>query len=356
MAVAAHQVKPLQLWAGRIGHAFLILASLVTGAAGWIFGGGTDHVIMAAILAAVFALCPWAVAYLLPFASIARQSGRPGVAAAMMVGVFIAGLMELRGELMIFAGKRAASSTEATLQKTRYEDARKAVEGLERDLAGWRKRLDEQAPYGTSESYSARIKEAEALAAREASAARKGCRQKCDEALKVAADLRAKQAIALDRETKTEPEILRLTAALDEARKTAATTKAGDSMTVAEAETLASLWTVSLNPSADAKRWADLMAGLFMAIFLLVVPTTLIYASKIDWDAPKQRHRRNGTIARLMAWLKGEPLPKEPDAPIAQSTPNVARETVNTTATVSKPQHMRLGDAAALVACMKAAA
>lgn len=46
----------------------------------------------------------------------------------------------------------------------------------------------------------------------------------------------------------------------------------------------------------------------------------------------------------------------EPDAPIAQPTPHVARETVNTTATVHRPEHMRLGDAAALMASMKATA
>jgi len=327
--IAQHQIKPLQLWAGRIGHFFLVLATLVCGAAGWVFGGGSSNVVMAAVLACIFGACPWAVAYLLPFASIAARSGYKGRAFAMIVGVIIAGGMELRGELMVFAGKRQASSTEATLQNARLDDVRKDVSRLEREFEEASKVLAEQRPYGASASYDAQIVEADGLATRESSKDRGGCKAKCDAARKAAAELRAKQAIAKDRETKTEPLVERLRTELSEAKAIAATTKAGDSMSVAESETLAALWTASLNPSADAKRWADLMSGLFMAVFLLVVPTTLIYASKMDWDAakPKRIMKPWEWLSRLRAWLKGETY-VAPAIPAGNSyTVNVADNT-----------------------------
>lgn len=311
--IASHQTKPLQMWAGRIGHFFLVLATLVCAVAGWVFGEGPsgtlEGIAMGVLMACGFGACPWAVAYLLPFVSVARNSGRPGAAVAALIGVIIAGGMELRGELMVFAGKRANSSNEATMQNARYDDARKAVSAIEKQLATAQAKLDEQTGAGTSASYEAQIKAADDLAAREGSKARSGCKQKCDEALKVAASLRARQAIASDRETNTEPLVARLTKELSDARAASAGTKVGRSLSVAESEMLASFWTMNLEPSKDSKMWADRGSGLFMAVFFLIVPTILVFMSKMDLDAPKKQRNRSTILANLSAWLKGEPAP-----------------------------------------------
>lgn len=319
MAVASHQIKPLQVWSGRLGHLFLVLASVVTGYAGWIWGNG--DIIKGVVFAAFMGLTPWAVAYLLPFVSVARASGRTGTAYVMAFGVFIAGAMEWRAEMMVFAGQRNTSAIQATLQNTRLDDARKSVSILERQLENAQATLEKQLPYGTSASYESQIKNADDLAARESSKERSGCKAKCDQAKAVAADLRAKQAIAKDRETKTEPEVARLTRELSDAKAISSETKAGDSMSVAESEVLAAFWSGKLQPGKDAMKWTDMVMGAFMAVFLLVIPTMLVYNSKTDWDAPKYRNR-NSMFARISAWMKGEKLetPEPVQAREAHST------------------------------------
>ena len=332
MAIAAEHTKTLQVWSGRIGHGFLVLASIITFYAGWIWGDG--NIVKSLVFGAFMGLCPWAVAYMLPFISIARQSGRSGTAAVMFFVVAIAGAMEWRAEMMVFAGQRQTSSVTATLQNTRFEDARKTVSTLEGQLKTAQVKLDEQTPYGPSASYQARIEAAEGLAARESSKDRKGCQKRCDEAKAIAADLRAKQAIALDRETNTKPEVDRLTKELADAKALAGSTKAGDSMSVAEAEVLAAFWTGNLKPGNDAMKWTDMLMGAFMAVFLLIVPTQLIYNSKIDWDAPKTR-RKSRMFANLMAWLRGDKIEPETVASNSANDPlhvtNNAGHTVNVT-------------------------
>jgi hypothetical protein len=284
-------VANLQSWSGRIGHGFLILATFVTGYAGWVWGG--DNVFKSILLMFVMGMVPAAVAYMLPFISIARQSGRPFTAITLSLALAVAAVMELRGELMVFAGHRQTSASDANLQKARLNDARNAVRDLENRLKVVQAKLEEQAPYGPSSSYDDRIKDAEDLAARESSAARKGCLKKCDDAKKAAADFRAKRAIALDREKNTEPAVESLTAELKAARETAGKTKAGDSMSEAEADIIASFFTMSLNPGEDARAWTDRLSGAFMALFLLIVPTTLIFTSKMDWTPRQRSARRN---------------------------------------------------------------
>lgn len=321
MAIASDKVKHLQLWSGRIGHAFLVLASAICAYGGWVWGDG--NIIKGLIFGLFMALTPWAVAYLLPFVSVAKAAGRPLAATSLACALVIAGLMEWRAEMMVFAGQRNTSAVTATHQQMRYEAAQSATKEIEAQLKVLQAKLAEQAPYGPSAAYASQIKDAEDLAQRESSKERSGCKAKCDAAKKVAADLRAKQAIALDREQNTEPEIKRLTKDLEEARQTASNTKPGDTMSGAESDLIAAFWTGKLKPGEDARKWTDLWLGAFMALFLLVIPTSLIYASQIDWS--ERPAKRPGLIAKIKAWMSGEKLPEGPV---------VARETVHAPATI----------------------
>lgn len=321
MAIALDKVKHLQLWSGRIGHAFLVLASAICAYGGWVWGDG--NIIKGLIFGLFMALTPWAVAYLLPFVSVAKAAGRPLAATSLACALIIAGMMEWRAEMMVFAGQRNTSTVTATHQQARYEDARNAIKDIESQLKVQQAKLAEQASYGPASAYDAQIADAEALAAREGSKERSGCKAKCDAAKKVAADLRAKQAIAFDREKNTEPEVKRLTEALEAARQVASNTKPGDTMSGAEADLIAAFWTGKLKPGEDARKWTDLWLGAFMALFLLVIPTSLIYASQIDWQ--EKPTKRGSFIAKIRAWLNGHKLPEEAV---------VARETVHASATI----------------------
>ncbi|MEQ1718111.1 MAG: hypothetical protein ABL907_19390 [Hyphomicrobium sp.] len=346
MAIAVGNKKLIQLVCTRMSFVVLTMCSVATGYAGIELADG--HYVKTPVFAVLMAIMPWAAAYMLPVITMAKDSGRPIAAVGLAVVFAGAVAAEWIGETMVFAGQRQTTTIKASMQDARYNNAAKSVAVLEKRLATAQAVLDQQAPYGASAAYTAQITEADGLAKREGSKDRGGCKRRCDDALKLAGDLRAHQAIALTRETKTEPEVASLTAELKEARATAGAATRGNSIAAASAGIMATISTLSLSPDGDSTQWANIWLGVFLATVLTVLGIGLSYAGVTDWDAPRGARRRS----KLLAWLKGEQSDDQP-------TPHVARETVNTPATIQplKPaiEYTRLGDAARILGSMKTA-
>jgi hypothetical protein len=160
-------------------------------------------------------------------------------------------------------------------------------------------------------------------------AARGGCKQRCLARTQERDEVASR--IAVLEETKgLDDRIKHATAKLEELRGKAATVEFKSSQTehmnAFLSKAVAFFGQGELQPDARTEEGTQLSANLAMALAGTGLPALCFFAAGL--------FRRKGD-----------------DDPA-----NVARETVNATATVSKPQHMRLGDAAALMASMKATA
>lgn len=326
MAIAASDRKAIQLSCKRLSHVVLAMCSLATGYAGLELADG--HPVKAVIFVTLMGLMPWSAARLLPSISMARAAGRP--VAAFGLSVVFAGALaaEWIGETMVFAGQRQTTSINASLQNARLDGARSKVRELEAKHKVLQAKLEEQAPHGPSAAYDSQIKDAETKMTLESSKQRGGCRSKCDEARALAANLRAKQAIAADREMNTEPQLRETIEALNEARLVADSTSAGNSIADASSGLFAMISTGSLNPHVDSKLWASVWLGMFFATVLSILGIGLYFAGVTDWDAPRVVRQRQPSrfrhfFGKLRAWLNGETYVPPPEAPVNSTVTNV---------------------------------
>ena len=236
-------------------------------------------------MAGAFVICTFGACFVPHEFTDALRSGRYGSAlfALLLAAFFIVG--EFAGEVMVMSAARGKTDQSAQVQNARYVALEKGMGSLEAQLKLAQEKLASQNEYGSAASYEAGIKEAEALAARESSKERNGCKKKCDEALAVAKDLRTKQAIAIDRETNTKPEVDRLTAKIEATRSELKTTNKGFSESGSQVALIQRV-VFGSNDEGQRSRTDDFFT-LFIAALFTIGSMGLTWAAKQNYEDRK---------------------------------------------------------------------
>jgi len=231
------------------------------------------------------------------------------------------------------AGIRGHDLAVTRVQNVKHKGAQDNVDELRSQIAFWNKR---RADLIQQNGWTASVT-ADALRARMASlnlaidqeAARGGCKQRCLARTQERDEVASR--IAVLEETKgLDDRIKHATAKVEELRGKAATVEFKSSQTehmnAFLSKAVAFFGQGELQPDARTEEGTQLSANLAMALAGTGLPALCFFAAGL--------FRRKDD----------------------ESTSSVARETANTTATVAKTEHMSLGDAAALMANMKATA
>lgn len=296
-----------------LGLTLAVCSAILTAQAGYEIHGTA--------MAIAFVICTFGACFVPHEFSEAWRAGRYGSAlfAGIIAALFMVG--EFAGELMVMSSARGKTDQSAQVQNARYDGLVKTSTNLQAQLDIAKEKLAKQSEYGASASYDARIKEAEELAQRESSKERSGCKKKCDDAKALAADLRAKQAIAIDRETNTKPDVDRLTAAVEKARIELKDTNKGFSDSKAQVDIIQRVFFGSNDNESQRSRTDDLFT-LFMAALLTLGSMGLTWAAKQNYEPrkpkPKASERPLLTLIKSTSDKIAGRDPVKPAAPAVQ--------------------------------------
>jgi hypothetical protein len=314
----------------------LVLSLLAIGCVGLFYGArmaykfglgmSHEHAVTLVLVALLAAL-------MFPAADLLRSKNWNGAAKTCNTVGAICLAMELVTHMGYTFGQRHDNVTKAMHQTVAYKEQASQLDERKRDLALWERRL---ADLTSQNGWSATVT-ADALRARlpalnlaiEQETARGGCKQRCLARTQERDEVAARIAV-LEERTELQKKIEATKRVLERQRDRVATTDLGNSAVVEQSAAFAKLYHMSLTPDADSIEWTKYLLGVLIALVTVMIAPAALKA------------------AFLIAGMAGF-------GSYASST-HVARETVNTTATVSKPEHMRLGDAAALMASMRATA
>ena len=215
----------------------------------------------------------------------------PGIAASI-VAVAVVGL-DITTSSSTLTVHRVADTTGASIQNTRYEDARKDVADLEAKVKLFESRMsDLKSANGWTGAKPAKAYAGEIAAmdlAIEQETARGGCKAKCLALTQRKAELEANQATAAEHE-RMQGMYNATVAALEKAR---AASK-GEAKAVSSVETqnlkLASIVTLNRKPGEDAVYWTDTWLGVAIGCVLTLA------ACFFNWVA-----HSNGSISNMIA-------------------------------------------------------
>lgn len=303
-------IGKLQIWVLRVGLAWLAVAVLMTGAAGWSFGSG--NVAKQFLFMLGFPLITIGAAIILPFIEHARDKGAYGMALMLIPAWLTCTVGEGFGHLMIVASQRDVSVQEATRQDVVYDNAQTSVREQETKLnllTQREKQLREANPFVTTvtaEGLRADIVVLDKQIALET--ARGGCKARCAEWMTKKSAVE-KQISAIDEFNKIPDQIEAAKRGADAARAELAKLKKGHSDARSQTKVTAKVLNVSLNPGETEQEQASLILELIFVAVFVIGPMTLIAIGVKDWDKVKQRRAAGlfrEAFARLRAWSRGE--------------------------------------------------
>ena len=268
-----------------------------------------------ALLAIVFAVLPDAAA---------QEWDKGGKASAITLGIVCIplGIVAYQSHLGYSAGVRVGDIQRTTVQNVKYDDARGNVEEARKTLTLFEGRLaalEKQngwAASATADSLRARLPALELAISQEA--ARGGCKQRCLDRTRERDEL-VERIKTLEAKADYTEKIEAAKRVIAAAREKAAGTKHVESAVVNQTNVAAQLWLTfqgreaadAINPDSVTQTFVNTgIAGANSLAFMLMAP--------VCWFVAGRNRRR-----------------KSDDEPeIAQPTPHVARETVNTPATI----------------------
>lgn len=287
--------------------AFMTMLFGLTLATNWFIG---------AFIAAALVVASIASAYVWIFV------GR-SVAARNWIGAAVAGVgglifttTDLTSNFGSVAWQRDSNVQQASVQNTKYEDSRAKVEENRANLSMWKAQL---AKLNEENAWSATVKadglRAQVEAADEAirqEERRGGCGPRCLGLKRNKADLENRIATVELREDLTR-RIAATQELVDRYREKAATVEKSESAALMQTVALASVATISLDPSQEAVHWTSKGVAWWVALFLAFGPIVLNYLGWMPTDS----------LSRLMATSPSTDL-----VPAAQPTTNTVLQPV----------------------------
>ena len=309
-------IQKMQTWALRAGFAWLAIAVLMTGAAGWSFGAG--NVAKQFLFMFGFPLITIAAACLLPFLELCIE--KRAVALSVLVGLAwgVCTMGEGFGHLMIVAGQRDMSTQASNVANTNYDAKQKAVTELEdkiKFLTARDAELRAANPFVTTVSADGLKGELDTLKSRmveeeKGKRGRRAGKGKEFEELQNKANDAEKKLAAIATFNKQVEMMTATEDALKRARKELEGAKRGHSDAESQTKVVSRLFHASLNPNETQNEWSNLILELFFVACFLFGPMTLITVGVRDWNKPKNSF---GVIARLRAWLNTKDAPSHTD-------------------------------------------
>lgn len=290
----AENTDQLILWMRRAGVFATALASFITAKFGWNLG---EDFLTSLSFAGLLALGTWITGYSLMAAYEAWCRKQWMIAGAAVALFAVSVVCEFIAHVGAGASGRSHSMEAAAHRVVSYEDGRRRVSEIERDVARLQERL-RMAPQRTAEAAQAAVDRAKAdrfWKMTDGCKATKGpqTRAFCDQYASAVADV----SMATERLTLQEDLKVKQTE-LDEARKTARVS-GGDSQSAAatqQAITLASMVTLTEEPGKTARFWANIGISSLIALFAIAAACLLnliAHALGRSWvvaDIVERRH------------------------------------------------------------------
>lgn len=263
-----HTLDDLRKRFRQVGGGLTVVSALMTGVFGWSMG---SNVVMAAVLAAGLMCATFASAYVWPFVAAAyRDRAWSTFAFLAAFGILCTGT-DLSTNFGSIAWQRTADVDTALKQDAVHDARGDAVSEDKTALAEARQSLDQLKlanPWATTTTASALRAELPAIEeAIKQEAARVKCGPKCLALKEKKSGIEAKIATA-ESMNGTAIRIADLEKRLESRREVAVTTKKGESATRDMNLNLASMFTLSLQPTEAAQHWTNkgvawLVAGFF---------------------------------------------------------------------------------------------
>lgn len=269
----AENTDQLIVWMRRSGVFATGLASFITAKFGWHLG---EDFLTSLSFAGLLALCTWITGYGLMAAYEAWCRKQWMIAGAAVVLFTVSVFCEFMAHVGAGASSRSHSMEAATHRVTSYEDGRRRVSEIERDVSRLQERL-RMAPQRTAEAAQAAVDRAKAdrfWKMTDGCKATKGpqTRTFCDGYASAVADVSmATERLTIQEELKIKQ------AELDEARKVARASGSDGQSAVAaqQAIALASIVTLSEEPGKSARFWANVGISSLLALFAIAAACLL---------------------------------------------------------------------------------
>jgi hypothetical protein len=198
--------------------------------------------------------------------------------------------------------KRGVDIEAAKLQNARYDDGRQTIADLEGKKALLESRLAKlEVTEGWSGMKPSAAYDGEIVAQKEAvrqEEADGGCWTKCLAKKRVLAELEANKAVALAHE-QDKAMLASTIAALEKVRKQESKVETAQSAAFMQNTSLASMFTLSMQPSADAMHWTDKGINWMVALFFVVAPAIFNFLGfESTTDSPRARPRAKAGAQR----------------------------------------------------------
>lgn len=262
-----HTLDDLRVRFRQVGGGLTVVSALMTGVFGWSMG---SNLVMSAILAAGLMCATFASAYAWPFVAAAYRDKHWGTFAFLAAFAVLCTGTDLSTNFGSIAWQRTADVDTALKQDVVHDERTEALTEGKTNLALWRAQYDklvaEQPWVGAVNAEALRAQLASANLAIELEAKRGGCKAKCLVRTKERDDIATKIALAEEKADLTK-KIEATKRVIDSAREVAVTTKKGESATRDMNLNLASMFTLSLAPTAEAQHWTNKGVAWLVAAF-----------------------------------------------------------------------------------------
>lgn len=260
-------LHPIRKMFRRLGLGLTVCSAALTG----LFGLTMSHNALLALLVAAGLMCASvASAYVWPFVSEAIHGRRWISAGALAAFGLLVTTTDLTTNFGSIAWQRTTDIQTAAVQNTKYDDKRDMISEGRASLEMWQKRLAAlQTEHAWTATVTATALRAEIPALDEAIAQesrRVRCGPKCLALKEKKADVERRIALAEEKADLTK-KIESTKAVLANHRERAAETKKADSAALMQNLSLASMFTLSLQPTEAAQHWTDKGVAWLVAAF-----------------------------------------------------------------------------------------
>lgn len=269
----------------EIGGGLTVVSALMTGVFGWSMG---SNVVMSLILAGGLMCATFASAYVWPFVASAYQSRQWGTFAFLAAFAVLCTGTDLSTNFGSIAWQRSADVDAATKQDVVHDERGEALKEGKTNLALWQKQLaaleaaNAWAPTVTATALRAELPAMDEAVRQEEK--RGGCGPKCLALKEKKASIESRIAIAEER-TSLRDKIEATKRVVDGAREVAVTTKKGESATRDMNLNLASMFTLSLQPTEAAQHWTNKGVAWLVAAFFAF---GAMGCNFVGWGVPRR--------------------------------------------------------------------